>query len=122
VGRQDLATVIEARVEEIFQMILQEVEVSGYDGLLPAGIVLTGGASQLRGICDVAQRVLNVPARVGVPRSLVGLVDALRSPAYATSVGLLRWAISGNNAYHPRVRQGEWGRRLGGFLRALLPE
>jgi cell division protein FtsA len=122
VGRQDLATVIEARVEEIFQLILQEVEGSGYDGLLPAGIVLTGGASQLRGITEVAQRILNVPARVGTPRNLVGLVDELRSPAYATSVGLLRWAISGNNAYRPRPRQGEWSRRLGGFLRALLPE
>ena len=122
VGRQDLATVIEARVEEIFQLILQEVELSGYDGLLPAGIVLTGGGSQLRGISAVAQRILNVPARVGTPRSLVGLVDALRSPAYATSVGLLRWAISGSNAYRPRARQGEWGRRLGGFFRALLPE
>lgn len=122
VGRQDLATVVEARVEEIFQMILQEVEGSGYDGLLPAGIVLTGGGSQLRGICDVAQRVLNVPARVGTPRSLVGLVDVLRSPAYATSVGLLRWAISDSNAYRPRVRQAEWGRRLGSFFRAILPE
>ncbi|MFW6097032.1 MAG: cell division protein FtsA [Chloroflexota bacterium] len=122
VGRQDLATVVEARVEEIFQMILQEVEGSGYDGLLPAGIVLTGGGSQLRGICDVAQRVLNVPARVGAPRSLVGLVDVLRSPAYATSVGLLRWAISDSNAYRPRVRQAEWGRRLGSFFRAILPE
>lgn len=122
VGRQDLATVVEARVEEIFQMILQEVEGSGYDGLLPAGIVLTGGGSQLRGICDVAQRVLNVPARVGAPRSLVGLVDVLRSPAYATSIGLLRWAISDSNAYRPRVRQAEWGRRLGSFFRAILPE
>jgi cell division protein FtsA len=121
VGRQDLATVIEARVEEIFQLILQEVEGSGYDGLLPAGIVLTGGASQLRGITDVAQQILNVPARVGAPRELVGLVDSLRSPAYATGVGLLRWAISGNNAYRPRTRQGQWGRRIGAFLRALLP-
>ncbi|MFW5940798.1 MAG: cell division protein FtsA [Chloroflexota bacterium] len=122
VGRQDLATVIEARVEEIFQLVLQEVESSGYDGLLPAGIVLTGGGSQLRGITDVAQRVLNVPARVGTPRNLVGLVDALRNPAFATSVGLLRWTISGSNAYRPRPRQGEWSRRLGNFFRALLPE
>src|SRR5690606_21033992 len=50
VGRQDLAAVIEARVEEIFQMVLREIEASGYDGLLPAGIVLTGGSAQLRGI------------------------------------------------------------------------
>lgn len=122
VGRQDLAAVIEARVEEIFQLILQEVKGSGYDGLLPAGIVLTGGGSQLRGITDVAQRVLKVPARIGTPRSLVGLVDTLRSPAYATGVGLLRWAISGSNAYRPRPRQGQWTRRISSIFRALLPE
>jgi cell division protein FtsA len=122
VGRQDLAAVIEARVEEIFQMVLREIEASGYDGLLPAGIVLTGGSAQLRGITQVAQRVLNVPARVAGPRELVGMVDALRSPAFATSVGLLRWALSDSNLYRPRARQSQWGRRIGTFLRALLPE
>ena len=122
VGRQDLATVIEARVEEIFQLILQEVQTSGYDGLLPAGVVLAGGASQLRGITEVAQRVLGVPARVGAPRGLVGLVDSLRSPAFATSVGLLRWALSDGNMYQPRPRGAEWRPRLSAFFRALLPE
>jgi cell division protein FtsA len=122
VGRQDLAAVIEARVEEIFQMILREIEASGYDGLLPAGIVLTGGSAQLRGITQVAQRVLNVPARVAGPRELVGMVDSLRSPSFATSVGLLRWALSESNLYRPRQRQGQWGRRIGTFLRALLPD
>lgn len=122
VGRQDLAHVIEARVEEIFQLILQEITLSGYDGLLPAGIVLTGGTAQLRGITAVAERVLNVPARVAVPKNLHGLVDTLHNPAYATSVGLLRWAMSENHAYRPRPpRQGIWGRRLGNFLKALLP-
>jgi len=122
VGRQDLATVIEARIEEIFQLILKEVQASGYDGLLPAGVVLTGGSSQLRGITKVAQRVLKVPARVGVPRGLVGLVDSLRSPAFATSVGLLRWALSDGNMYQPRPRGSEWRPRLSRFFRALLPE
>jgi cell division protein FtsA len=121
VGRQDLAFVIEARVEEIFQLILQEIRESGYQGLLPAGIVLTGGAAQMRGITRVAQKVLGVPARVAKPKNLIGLVDSLHSPAFATSVGLLNWAISGHNAYRPRARQGELGRRLGGFFRALLP-
>ena len=122
VGRRDLAYVIEARVEEIFQLILQEIEQSGYDGLLPAGIVLTGGAAQLRGIAHVAEQALNVPARVASPKNLHGLVDTLHSPAYATSVGLLRWAMSENHAYRPRPpRQGQWGRRLGTFLKALLP-
>ena len=121
VGRQDLAHVIEARAEEIFQIILKEIRESGYQGLLPAGIVLTGGASQLRGITRVAQRVLGVPARVAKPKNLIGLVDSLSSPAFATSVGLLNWATSGHNTFRPRVRQREFGRRIGGFFRALLP-
>jgi cell division protein FtsA len=122
VGRQDLAYVIEARVDEVFQMILQEVKRSGYDGLLPAGIVLTGGSSQLRGITDIAEKVLNVPARVATPRNLVGMVDRLHSPAYATSVGLLRWAMSDNQAYRPRAQQREWGKRMGNIFKALLPD
>jgi cell division protein FtsA len=121
VGRQDLAMVIEARVEEIFHLILQDIKRSGYEGLLPAGIVLTGGGSQLRGITQVAQDVLGVPARVAKPKNVVGLVDSLNTPAYATSVGLLHWALSGQNLYRPRARQGEFGRKIGGFLKALLP-
>ncbi len=123
VGRQELAQVIEARIEEMFQLILQDVRESGYDGLLPAGIVLTGGASQLRGITSVAQRVFGVPARIAMPKNLVGLVEKLQSPAYATSVGLLSWAMSGQNTYRPDVKRQnkEWGRRIGNIFRALLP-
>lgn len=122
VGRQDLAYVIEARVEEIFKLILQAIQQSGYDGLLPAGIVLTGGTAQLRGITEVAERILNVPARVAMPRNLLGMVDELHSPAFATGIGLLQWARVGNQAYRPRVPQKrQLGRRMGSFLRALLP-
>ncbi|MBK7893991.1 MAG: cell division protein FtsA [Candidatus Promineifilaceae bacterium] len=121
VGRQDLAHVIEARVEEIFQHILEDVQRSGYSGLLPAGIVLTGGSAQLRGITEVAERVLNVPARVAQPQNLVGMVDRLHSPAYATSVGLLHWAMSDNQIYQPRAHNREWGRKMGSILKALLP-
>ena len=121
VGRQDLAYVIEARIEEIFNMILQDIKRSGYEGLLPAGIVLTGGASQLRGISQIAQRVLGVPARVAKPKNLVGLVDSLNSPAFSTSVGLLNWAVSGQNMYRPRPRHGDIGRKLTRFFKELLP-
>lgn len=121
VGRQDLAYVIEARVEEIFQLILEEIKRSGYGGLLPAGIVLTGGTAQLRGITAVAERILNVPARVAGPKKIVGLVEALDSPAYASSVGLLRWAMADHYTYRPRDNKAMWGRRMGGFLKALLP-
>lgn len=121
VGRQDLAHVIEARVEEMFQMILQEVKRTEYEGLLPAGIVLTGGSAQLRGITDVAERVLNVPARVANPKNLLGMVDRLHSPAYATSVGLLRWMIGDNQPYTPKPAQRDWSRKMGTIFKALLP-
>ena len=94
INRQDLAHIIEARVEEIFRLTLQEIKRSGYDGLLPAGMVLTGGVSALPGIRRVASEVLGIPVRTAKPENLVGLVDRLHSPAYSTSVGLLRWAMT----------------------------
>lgn len=93
VNRQELALIIEARVEEIFGMVLQEIKRSGYDGLLPAGMVLTGGSSLLPSIKNVANRMLGVPVRIAKPENLIGMVDRLDSPAFSTSVGLLRWAF-----------------------------
>ena len=101
VGLQDLAHVVESRAEELFDIVLKSIKRSGYTGLLPAGIVLTGGGAQLRNITDVAERVLGVSARVARPYNLLGLVDQLQNPAYSTAVGLLRWAANGQNAYRP---------------------
>jgi len=94
INRQDLAHIIEARVEEVFRLTLQEIKRSGYDGLLPAGMVLTGGTTALPGIRRIASEVLGLPVRTARPENLVGLVDRLNSPAYSTSVGLLRWALT----------------------------
>ena len=94
INRQDLAHIIGARTEEIFNLILQEIKRSGYDGLLPAGVVLTGGTSALPGIQRVAAEVLRMPVRTAGPENLVGLVEKLDSPAYSTSVGLLQWALT----------------------------
>jgi cell division protein FtsA len=94
INRQDLAHIIEARTVELFGLINQEIKRSGYDGLLPAGMVLTGGTSALPGIRRVASEVLGMPVRTGQPENLLGLVDRLNSPAYATSVGLLHWALT----------------------------
>lgn len=93
VNRQDLVHIIHARVEEVFSLVVQEIKRSGYDGLLPAGMVLTGGCSALPGIRSIASSVLGVPVRIAKPENLIGMVDRLDSPAYATSVGLLRWAL-----------------------------
>ncbi|MCS7011733.1 MAG: cell division protein FtsA [Anaerolineales bacterium] len=130
-SRQDLAYIIEARVEEIFQLALQEIKRSGYDGLLPAGMVLTGGASALPGIRTLASQVLGLPVRIAQPENLVGLVDQLRSPAYSTSVGLLYWAAAlteENIRLSPRGRsrraRGDAGDTLSplkNWLKRLLP-
>jgi cell division protein FtsA len=122
VGRQDLAYVVEARVDEIFQLILQEIRRSGYEEFLPAGIVLTGGTAQMKGICQVAKKVLGVPARVAKPKKMIGLVESVSDPAHATSVGLLQWATSGLNLYRPRSSQGQFGKKIGGILKAILPD
>jgi cell division protein FtsA len=96
VSRKDLAHVIEARVEEIFDLVLQEIKRSGYDGLLPAGMVLTGGTSRLPEIRKLASDVTALPVRTAQPENLYGLVDQLHSPAYSTSIGLLNWAVMMN--------------------------
>jgi cell division protein FtsA len=94
INKQDLAHIIEARVEETFRLIYQEIKRSGYDGLLPAGVVLTGGTAALAGIRTIASEVLGMPVRTAQPENLTGLIDKLNSPSYSTSVGLLRWALT----------------------------
>lgn len=128
VSKRDLAHIIEARVEEIFLLVTQEIKRSGYDGLLPAGMVLTGGTSLLPGMRLLASRVLDLPVRVARPENLVGLVDQLQSPAFSTSVGLLHWALMMNESTIPQQPGGHGPKiklpNLGGlwdWFRRLLP-
>lgn len=130
INRQELAHVIEARVEEIFSLVLQEIKRSGYDGLLPAGMVLTGGSSALPGIRALASQTLNLPVRIAMPENLIGMSDKLETPAFSTSVGLLKWALLMTDIYlqpaRPGIRIGtatggiEWD-SVKNFLRRLLP-
>jgi cell division protein FtsA len=116
INRQELAHIIEERVAEMFSLVLQEIKRSGYDGLLPAGMVLTGGTSALPGIKKVASEVLGMPVRTAEPENLSGLVDRLKSPAYSTGVGLLHWAVSMQDqdvSGGQRRRKGEKGVGLG---------
>lgn len=92
IRQQDLVHIINARVDEIFSMVVQEIKRSGYDGLLPAGMVLTGGTCNLPLIRDIASAILGVPVRVAKPENMAGMKDRLDSPAFSTSVGLLHWA------------------------------
>jgi cell division protein FtsA len=126
VPRKLLAEIIQARVEELFEMVHEEIKKSGYDGLLPAGLVVTGGTAELPGILDVAGQILDLPARTGTPLGLHGLADSISSPAYATSVGLLLWGLRHTALLSEEEEQDEIGprgmaSRLGRWLRAFIP-
>jgi len=94
VSYQDLCDIIRARVEEILKLILLELPNSEYETLVPAGLVLTGGSSNLAGIATLGRDILQLPVRVGAPSNMEGISDALCDPAYATSVGLLAWGVN----------------------------
>src|SRR5512138_555895 len=120
ISRRELSLIIEARMEEIFDLVLQEIKRSGYDGLLPAGMVLTGGSSLLPGTRSLASRVMGLPVRIARPENMVGLTDQLHSPAFSTSVGLLYWALMmseatiGNAGYTGAAYGGGRGTRKRG--------
>jgi cell division protein FtsA len=126
----DLSQIIEARVDEIFTLVVQELKRSGYDGLLPAGIVLTGGTALLRNIRHNASGVLHMPARVAYPQHLTGLKDKLESPMHATGAGLLHFARrldTGASKLESRPRRQkregpDIGKALGDFFGRLLPD
>jgi len=91
VSYQDLCDIIRARVEEIMRLILLELPRAEYETLVPAGLVLTGGTSNLSGIETLGRETLRLPVRVGIPTNMYGITETLCDPAYATSVGLLLW-------------------------------
>ncbi len=94
VSKKKLAKIIEPRAEELLDLAMQEVEDAGYRDLVPAGLVLTGGTSLLDGIAEFAQQRYGIPVRRGkIPQGIHGLRDIVESPIYATSIGLLRYAV-----------------------------
>jgi cell division protein FtsA len=93
VSYQGLCDIIKARVEEIVRLVMLELPRSEYEALVPAGLVLTGGSSNLSGIDAVGRDITRLPVRVGTPIQMYGISDVLNNPAYATSVGLLLWGL-----------------------------
>jgi cell division protein FtsA len=116
----------------LFLLVSEEITNSGFDGLLPAGIVIVGGTAQLSGIEELGTDVTGLPVRKGTPKGVHGLVDAIGDPAYATAVGLALWgARNGDGALstYPAARGDERSSsdarrvsgRLFGWLRTILP-
>jgi cell division protein FtsA len=91
VPRQHLCGIIEPRVEEIFALVQRKITETGYADLLASGVVLTGGATILEGMDDLAEEVLGMPVRRGTPIGVGGLVDVVRSPVFTTGAGLVLW-------------------------------
>lgn len=89
VSRHILGRIIEPRVEEIFKMAYREIIKAGFEDVLAAGIVLTGGTSIMEGVTELAEQVFNMPVRKGCPTGIGGLKEAAESPAYATAVGMI---------------------------------
>jgi cell division protein FtsA len=130
IARSELNEVLAARFEQLFGMIGDEVRRSGYEGLLPAGVVLTGGVASMPGIEALAAHRLRMPVRLGRPQRIGGLADAFDNPAYATTVGLTLWGL--RQGLHqspgtlplrpPRPSKGDEARGfLGKWLRTFLP-
>ena len=110
-------------------MVGAEAKRAGHLEAISAGLVLTGGTANLPGIDLLAEKVLDLPARIGVPSASHGLVDTIGDPSYATSVGLLQWAVRENIAQIRPARMSEGGffvaemfRRVGDWVRVLLPQ
>jgi cell division protein FtsA len=114
-SRKALAEVVGARYEELFALVLAELRRSGFEDMVASGLVITGGASQVEGIVELAETIFQMPVRLGMPQHVRGLKDVLESPAYATGVGLLLYGYQQQYEGRPEliVRtgvKGMWGR------------
>ncbi|HNP88299.1 MAG: cell division protein FtsA [Chloroflexi bacterium SZAS-1] len=128
ISRSLLNQVLQARAEEVIEQIYNEIRRSGYEGLLPAGVVLTGGAVQIPRFDELMRDMLGIPVRIGVPTDLAGLSDAIDTPPYATAIGLLRWGARHGMAMLPptggsseRTHVGSAYERFKGWLKEFLP-
>jgi cell division protein FtsA len=111
-SRQTLAEVIEPRVEELYSLVQQVLRDSGFEELLSSGIVLTGGSSVMQGMVELGEEIFHMPVRVGVPRYVGALAEVVRTPRFATAVGLL---LEGR----AQIQQGKLSRQSGS-VRAVI--
>ena len=124
VSRLEVCQIIEARMRETFELLRNEIRAAGV-GMLPAGVILTGGGAQLAGAAELGREVLQMPVRVAAPSGIGGLVDTLLNPSYSTAVGLLQWGAtslgSGEpNRYESAPAGGGLG-RLRDAIRSIFP-
>jgi cell division protein FtsA len=112
-ARQTLAEIVEPRYEELFGLIRDELRRSGFEEIIAAGIVLTGGSAKMEGAIELAEEIFHVPVRLGMPTGVKGLADVISNPIYSTGVGLLLYA-------RENALPGNRGRSLGGQAKTML--
>jgi cell division protein FtsA len=89
ISTENLSEIVEPRYEELMLLVQAELRRSGYEDLITAGVVLTGGSSKVRGLTELAESIFRIPVRVGMPQHIAGLTDVVQNPIYSTGVGLL---------------------------------
>ena len=102
-SRQALAEVVEPRYDELFNLIQAELRRNGFENLLAAGVVLTGGTSKMEGVIELAEEIFHAPVRLGKPHSVTGLSDIVENPIYSTGVGLLQYGVKQQQEEDPVV-------------------
>ncbi|MCI0572196.1 MAG: cell division protein FtsA [Myxococcaceae bacterium] len=122
VGRQILCEILEPRVEEIFQLVHREIQKSGCAELLASGVVITGGATLLSGMPELAEEVMGLPVRRGMPRGIGGLVDVVKSPMYATGVGLVVYGARNTDRSMFRIREENTYKKVKSRMKEWLQE
>ena len=111
ISRQILTEIIEPRMEEILTLVHREILKSGYENLIPSGVVLTGGTASLEGLPELVEQIFNLPVRRGYPSGVGGLLDVVNNPMYATGVGLVLYGKRHGSEGHLRdSNRGPWGR------------
>ena len=123
-GRQILSEILEPRVEEIFQLVHHELERNGFSEMLASGVVITGGSTLLPGMVELAEEVIGMPVRRGGPQGIGGLVDVVKSPVYATGVGLVVYGARHMDRSMFRIREEnvfkKVKRRMGEWLQEVF--
>jgi cell division protein FtsA len=107
--RASLAQAVQARYEEIFEMVQAELRRSGFEQHVRAGMVLTGGAAKMEGVVELAEEMLQMPVRVGIPQHVTGLGEVVGNPVHATGVGLLLMGSQIENPRRPVLPTGRAG-------------
>lgn len=127
VSKEFMKQIVEARLEEIFELVKESVSKSGYNVAMPAGVVLTGGTAMLKDATKIGQKVFSVPSRVGYPSGLSGMVEEISDPSYACVQGLIKYALDDDSDAASSTRKtsdakiGNVFSKIGNWIKSIMP-